>query len=241
MTDQRRDNPQFYLTQATPCPYLPDQQERKVFTHLAGEFAPALNDILAQGGFRRSQNIAYRPACEACRACISVRVLAREFKPTRSMKRIMAINSDIAAQEIPPQPTADQYSVFRAYLDSRHFEGGMANMSVLDYAMMVEETHVETRLVEYRAGGRLIACALADSLSDGLSMVYSFYEPEDSIRRSLGTYMILDHIRRARAAQLPHLYLGYWVEGSPKMEYKSRFLPQERLMQSGWERYEKKY
>ncbi len=239
MTDQRRDNPQFYLTAPAPCPYLRGQKERKVFTHLSGDFAPALHDVLIPGGFRRSQSIAYRPACENCAACISVRVLVNEFKPTRSMRRISAYNRDIVATELAPQPTSEQYSVFRAYLDSRHAEGGMADMSVLDYATMIEETYVETHLIEYRAGERLVACALMDQLSDGVSMVYSFYEPDDSVERSLGTYMILDCIERTRALNLPHLYLGYWVEHSPKMNYKARFLPQERLMREGWARYEK--
>jgi arginine-tRNA-protein transferase len=236
VTNQRRDNPQFFLTLPTPCPYLEGLQERKVFTHLAGDVAPALNDILTQGGFRRSQSIAYRPACEGCSACISVRVLVNEFKPTRSMKRAWALNHDMTATELSAHPTTEQYSVFRAYLDSRHAEGGMADMSVLDYATMIEDTHVNTRLVEYRAGERLIACALTDVLADGMSMVYSFYEPDDSVERSLGTYMILDHIERVHALKLPHLYLGYWVAGSPKMEYKARFLPQERLTNKGWVR-----
>jgi arginine-tRNA-protein transferase len=237
VTNQQRDNPQFYLTLPTPCPYLKGLKERKIFTHLSGDFAPALNDVLAQGGFRRSQSIAYHPACEGCSACISVRVLTEEFKPTRSMRRIRALNHDVLATEVAPLATSEQYSVFRAYIDSRHAEGGMADMSVLDYTTMIEDTHVQTQFIEYRAGPRLIACALTDILSNGLSMVYSFYEPDDSLERSLGTFMILDHIDRARKLKLPYLYLGYWVEKSPKMEYKSRFLPQERLTSKGWGRY----
>ncbi len=225
------------MTEPVPCPYLQGRKERKVFTHLAGDFAPALNDILAQGGFRRSQSIAYRPACDGCSACISVRVLVNEFKPTRGMRRAVKANHDLSIHELPPMPTSEQYSVFRAYLDSRHADGGMADMSVLDYATMIEDTHVNTRLTEYRAADRLIACALTDILSDGLSMVYSFYEPDDSGTRSLGTFMILEHVARARKMGLPHLYLGYWVQGSQKMDYKAKFMPQERLGKSGWARY----
>jgi len=141
-------------------------------------------------------------------------------------------------------PTAEQYSVFRAYLDARHGDGGMADMTVLDYAMMVEDSHVQTRLVEYRrresgvaspGEGELLAVALTDVLKDGLSMVYSFYEP-DPVGRSLGTFMILDHIARARRMGLAYVYLGYWVRGSRKMDYKGRFLPQERLAPEGWQR-----
>lgn len=239
MTREPRDAPQFYLTAPSACPYLPGREERKVFTHLVGRRAARLNDALTQSGFRRSQTIAYRPACENCRACVSVRVLVDDFRPGRTMRRVTARNSDVTAAVAPAQATSEQYSLFRAYVDSRHGDGGMADMSVLDFSMMVEDSHVETRLVEYRrpdANGRneLIACCLTDVLADGLSMVYSFYEPDEAAR-SLGVLMILDHVERARALGLPHVYLGYWVEGSKKMGYKSRFLPQERLGMNGWE------
>lgn len=246
MSKLGRETPQFYLTAPTACPYLPDKFERKVFTHLVGEKASELNDILTQGGFRRSQNIAYRPACEACKACISVRVVVDEFEMTRSFKRIGKRNADLIGDACLPQPSADQYALFRGYLDSRHAEGGMAEMTVLDYAMMVEDTHVDTHVVEYRrrgpdsgvtghGRGPLIGVALTDVLSDGLSMVYSFFEPDEA-DRSLGTYMILDHIERARKLGLPYVYLGYWVRGSRKMDYKSRFRPQEHLTGAGWVR-----
>lgn len=244
MTQQPRDTPQFFLTAPTICPYLPGRQERKVFTHLVGKRAMQLNEILTQGGFRRSQSIAYRPACENCRACVSVRVLVNDFRPSESFRRVMRNNADITGRMQPASPTSEQYALFRGYLDARHADGGMVDMSVLDYAMMVEDSHVETRLVEYRrasagqAPGELVAVSLTDILSDGLSMVYSFYEP-DYESRSLGTMMILDHIARAKTLGLPYLYLGYWVEGSKKMAYKARFLPQERLGMVAWERVEK--
>ena len=215
-----------------------------MFTHLVGERASELNNILTQGGFRRSQSIAYRPACEGCRSCVSVRVVANEFEASRSMRRIVNRNSDLVGEMKIAVPTSEQYSIFRAYLDSRHRDGGMADMTVLDYAMMVEDSHIETRVVEYRrregdeAGrqvGDLIAVALTDVLGDGLSMVYSFFEPDEA-SRSLGTFMVLDHIERARQMGLAYVYLGYWVRGSRKMDYKSRFLPQERLTPDGWAR-----
>jgi arginyl-tRNA--protein-N-Asp/Glu arginylyltransferase len=243
LTQHSRDTPQFYLTAPSPCPYLPGQEERKVFTHLVGERAAELNDLLTHGGFRRSQSIAYRPACEACRSCVSVRVVVNDFRPTRSMRRVLDRNADIVGEMRAAVPTSEQYSVFRAYLDSRHHDGGMADMTVLDYAMMVEDTHVATKMVEYRVranedrgrDGDLLAVALTDLLGDGLSMVYSFYEP-DAGDRSLGTLMILDHIARARRMGLAYVYLGYWVRGSRKMDYKGRFLPQERLSPDGWAR-----
>jgi arginyl-tRNA--protein-N-Asp/Glu arginylyltransferase len=248
VTQHSRDTPQFYLTAPSPCPYLSGREERKVFTHLVGERAGALNDILTHGGFRRSQSIAYRPACEGCKACISVRVIVDEFRPTRNMRRVLERNVDVIGEMRVPAPTSEQFSVFRGYLDSRHRDGGMADMTVLDYAMMVEDSHVETRILEYRrrgpdsrfterGTGPLLAVALSDVLSDGLSMVYSFYDP-DYAARSLGTFMILDHIERARHLGLAYVYLGYWVEGSQKMDYKGRFLPQERLLPDKWTRFE---
>jgi arginine-tRNA-protein transferase len=248
LTQHSRDTPQFYLTAPSPCPYLLGQEERKVFTHLVGERAGELNDLLTHGGFRRSQSIAYRPACETCRACVSVRVVASDFSPSRGMRRIAERNADLISELRPATPTSEQYSVFRAYLDARHRDGGMADMTVLDYAMMIEDSHVDTRLIEYRrrgpdsaiigrGQGPLLAMALSDVLSDGLSMVYSFFDPEAS-DRSLGTQMILDHIERAKQLDLAYVYLGYWVPGSRKMDYKGRFLPQERLLPSGWVRVE---
>ena len=248
MSREPRDAPQFYLTAPSPCPYLPGREERKVFTHLIGRRSVSLNDQLTQSGFRRSQTIAYRPACERCRACVSVRVIVSEFQPTASMRRVAARNVDVIGNAIPPRPTSEQYSLFRGYLDSRHADGGMADMSVLDYSMMVEDSHVDTRIVEYRrrgpdsringrGQGPLLGVALTDLLADGLSMVYSFYSADEAAR-SIGTFMILDHIQRATRMGLPYVYLGYWVNGSRKMDYKSRFLPQERLMPDNWTRIE---
>lgn len=244
MTKIVTDAHQFYLTAPSPCPYLPGKHERKVFTHLAGPSSTELHDLLTQGGFRRSQGIAYRPACESCMACVSVRVCVDLFRPSDSMRRVRKANADLVGRFRPAQATSDQYSVFRRYLDSRHAEGGMAHMSVLDYALMVEDSHVDSGIIEYRRrgpdsaitgrdAGDIIACALTDVLSDGLSMVYSFFDPDLS-DRSLGTFMILEHIERARKLGKPYVYLGYWVEGSPKMDYKGRFRPQERLTPKGW-------
>ncbi|RWC53433.1 arginyltransferase [Mesorhizobium sp.] len=247
MTQHPTQSPQFFLTAPSPCPYLDGQFERKVFTHLVGDKAAEMNDLLTQGGFRRSQNIAYRPACETCRACVSVRILAQEFVASRNMKRVLQHNSDLVGYMHNAEPSTEQYSLFRSYLDARHRRGGMSDMTVLDYAMMVEDTHVDTKVIEYRrrgpdtfitgkGQGELIAVALTDKMADGLSMVYSYFNP-DFEERSLGTFMILDHIARARAMGLPHVYLGYWVNGSRKMNYKMRFMPQEHLGPKGWECY----
>ncbi len=246
MTEQQKNFPEFYVTSAQPCPYLKGRLERKLFTHLTHDKPAVLTDNLLKGGFRRSQNIAYMPYCEGCQACVSVRVLIDEFQPTRSQRRIQKRNCDLATLRMPARPTAEQYRLFRDYIDARHGDGGMADMTVLDYAMMVEDSIVETFITEYRERPEnaldsdpeswpLIATALCDRLSDGISMVYSFYDIARS-DRSLGTHMILEHADYARQLGLPYLYLGYWIAGSRKMNYKTKFNPQEHLSVNGWER-----
>ncbi|MCL4765259.1 MAG: arginyltransferase [Hyphomicrobiaceae bacterium] len=245
MTEQQKNFPEFYVTAPQPCPYLHGRLERKLFTHLTHDKPPVLVDNLLKGGFRRSQNIAYMPYCEGCQSCVSVRVAVDEFKISRSFQRVLDANRDLGVRRIPPRPTAEQFALFRDYIDMRHGDGGMADMTVLDYAMMVEDSIVNTFLTEYRfrsgselespSAGSLTGLALCDRLSDGVSMVYSFYDTEVP-RRSLGTYMILEHIDYTRRLGLPYLYLGYWIEGSRKMSYKTRFQPQERLTSSGWTR-----
>lgn len=248
MSIERRNFPQFFITAPAPCPYLAGKFERKVFTHLLNSDAQQLHDTLSQGGFRRSQNIAYRPACEGCASCISVRIPVAGFHWTRGFRRVLKANQDLSVCVEPAKATSEHYSLFRYYIDQRHGEGGMVDMSVLDFTAMVEESYVRTQLVEYRLPttarsgreperGELVATALTDVLDDGLSMIYSFYDP-DCIARSLGTFMILDHIDRARCLGMSYVYLGYWVSGSDKMSYKARFLPQERLLRDGWTLFE---
>ena len=235
---------EFFVTAPAPCPYLPGRIERKVFSHLNGPAAPAMNAMLTRRGFRRSQNIIYLPACERCQACVPVRVAVEDFTVTRSRRRVLARNADLIRRIRGPRATGEQFSVLRAYLDARHHDGGMADMTVLDYVSMVEETAVDTMIVEYArrepsGEERLVAAALTDRLTDGLSMVYSFFEPEEA-RRSLGQFMILDHVALAGAFRLPYVYLGYWVEGSPKMDYKKAFQPLEMLTASGWTRMDRR-
>lgn len=240
MTEQLRTGfPQFYLTSPAPCPYLPGRLERKVFTRLSGELARTLNDTLTHAGFRRSQNIAYKPNCEGCQACISVRILVDAFEPSRNQTRVSARNRDLAAEVIDPWATEEQFALLRSYLDERHSGGGMSDMTMFDFVAMVEDSAVNTQLVEYRertangTGGTLKAVSLTDVLSDGLSMVYSFYDVHDA-PRSLGTHMVLDHIEQARDRGLPYVYLGYWIDGCRKMSYKARFTPMEARTPQGW-------
>ncbi|MEM9014990.1 MAG: arginyltransferase [Pseudomonadota bacterium] len=231
----------FYITAPAPCPYLIGRKERKIFSYLGGEMSAEVNSTLTRRGFRRSQNIIYLPACESCAACIPVRIVVNDFKLTKSRKRMLTKNGDLTRRPRPPRATSEQFSVLRGYLDSRHADGGMSDMTVLDYASMVEETTVDTMVVEYWAPeepgqeDRLLAVALSDRLADGLSMVYSFFEPE-AAERGLGNYMILDHVAFARELGLHYVYLGYWVKGSPKMDYKARFTPIEKLTPDGWVR-----
>ncbi|MCV3271030.1 arginyltransferase [Roseobacter sinensis] len=229
--------PQFYVTAPQPCPYLDGRMERKLFTALQGENADKLNDSLSQQGFRRSQNVLYRPSCAECSACLSARIDIAAFKPSRSQRRTANRNTDLKRRATSPWASEEQYELFRSYLDSRHAEGGMADMDVFEFAAMIEETPIRSRVVEYtdKETGALIGVSLTDVLADGLSMVYSFYAPDEQ-KRSLGTYMILDHIDIAKEAGLPYVYLGYWVPGSQKMGYKSKFSGLEVYVGGSWQK-----
>ena len=210
-----------------------------MFAHLPLSEGASINDALTQIGFRRSQNIAYRPACERCDACVSARIPASDYVFSRSERRVVDRNSDLSRHLVEAEATIEQFELLRRYLLARHAEGGMADMTWPDYVAMVEDTAARTHLIEYRLAssdrgpGDLVGCVLIDVLADGLSMVYSFYEP-DMAKRSLGSFIILDHVIQANMAGLPYVYLGYWVPGSPKMAYKARFKPIEVLQPGGW-------
>lgn len=240
--------PRFYLTAETPCPYLEGKMERKVFTHLLDADADAINSMLTTAGFRRSQTIAYKPACDGCSACVSVRIPVDAFELTTSYRRILRKNRDLMRIPREPMATEPQFELLHKYLNQRHANGGMSDMDDDDFAAMVEETTVSTLMFEYwtkpdpdddaaepLGRDRLIATALTDVIDDGLSMVYSFFDPQEHAR-SLGSYMILDHVAKARELGLPYVYLGYWIEGCRKMSYKARYRPLEALTMEGWMR-----
>ncbi len=235
--------PRFFVTSPAPCPYLPGRSERKVFTELKGPHADELNDALGRIGFRRSQTVAYRPSCADCTACVSVRVAAAEFRPSATQRKALRRNSDLIATMCRPWSTAEQFELLQRYLGLRHPGGGMASMDEVDFADMVEHTPVDSYVIEYReptadgTPGRLVGACLTDRQGDGLSMIYSFYEPDHAGRSGLGNYIILDHIRRAGELGLPYVYLGYWVDGSARMQYKVRYRPLERLTREGWTRF----
>lgn len=231
------------MTSPAPCPYLPGRSERKVFTELNGDNADELNDALSRIGFRRSQNVAYRPSCIDCKACVSVRVVAGQFLPNATQRKILRRNGDLLVSACRPWSSQEQYELLRRYLEARHPGGGMAGMDSYDYADMVEQSPVESFVIEYRepkddgTPGRLVGACLTDRQGDGLSMIYSFFEPDHPTRRSLGNFIIMDHILRAAASGLDYVYLGYWVEGSARMQYKVRYQPLELLGPNGWYPY----
>lgn len=236
--------PRFFVTSPAPCPYLPGRSERKVFTELKGPHADALNDALGRIGFRRSQTVAYRPSCLDCNACVSVRVVVDEFAPSAAQKRNFRRNGDLVVTQCRPWSTEEQFALLKRYLGARHPGGGMASMDEIDFADMVEHTPVTSFVVEYRepsfdgvTPGRLVGACLTDRQGDGLSMIYSFYDPDYAARSGLGNFIILDHIARAADMGLPYVYLGYWVEGSPRMQYKVRYRPLEKLGRAGWQRF----
>jgi arginyl-tRNA--protein-N-Asp/Glu arginylyltransferase len=228
--------PQFYVTAPQPCPYLDGRMERKLFTALQGENAEKLNNSLSAQGFRRSQNVLYRPSCAECSSCLSARIDVSRFKPSKSQRRAINRNKGLTRRATSPWATEDQYDLFRSYLESRHSDGGMADMDVFEFAAMIEETPIRSRVIEYSDAetGDLTGVCLTDVLGDGVSMVYSFYTP-DRPRDGLGTYIILDHIEMARNAGLPYVYLGYWVPGSQKMGYKAKFSGLEVFIGGAWQ------
>jgi len=231
----------FFRSGPMPCPYLSGRIERKLFTRMAGPDAASLNSILSQAGFRRSHDVVYRPVCPGCNACVPVRIPVGRFTASRTMRRVAAANAALAPSEHAARATEEQYGLFVRYQRRRHGESDMARMSFSDYASMIEEGAVAASMFEFRApegdrdgaDGRLVAAILTDRLDDGLSAVYSFFEPEGPYP-SLGTWMILALVEEARRRGLDHVYLGYWIADSRKMAYKAKFKPLEGLVDGAW-------
>ncbi|GAA6156787.1 arginyltransferase [Pyruvatibacter sp. HU-CL02332] len=246
MTHPGKTAPRFYLTAEAPCPYLEGKLERKVFTHLLDVDANTINSMLTGAGFRRSQTIAYKPACDGCSACVSVRIPVDIFAPSTSQRRIIKKNTDLERVPREPIATEPQFELLHTYLQDRHANGGMSDMDEDDFSAMVEETTVDTLIFEYWTRSdltdetqeplgrqKLVGASVTDVIDDGLSMVYSFFDPSESAR-SLGSYMILDHVKKAREMGLPYVYLGYWIDDCRKMAYKAKYQPLEALTMDGW-------
>ena len=227
----------FYMSRPAPCPYLSGRTEQMVFTDLSGANDPAtLHDQLSRSGFRRSQGIAYKPSCRNCSACVAVRVAVSDYQRTRNQQRVWRRNDGIVGKVLPNVALVEHYELFHRYVGSRHGDGGMAGMSFEDYAAMVQDSPVPSRVIEFRdARKRLIGACLTDVLDDGMSLVYSFFDPVLAAQ-SPGTFMILWHIEHAGLRGLPYVYLGYWIADSPKMAYKARFRPLEAYGPQGWQR-----
>jgi len=227
----------FFSTAPLPCPYLPNRTERRVVTELLGRDADALHNSLSAAGFRRSHNIAYAPACPECQACRAVRILVDDFKLSRSQSRILKRNEDLLEKRVAIKATPEQYDLFVVYQESRHSGGDMAKMDFRDYQALVEDTPLQTNLVEFRlADQSLVAVCLLDQVENGLSAVYSFYQSSMG-RRSLGTYMILWLVEQARILGLRHVYLGFWITDCAKMSYKENFQPLEIWTVDGWKTF----
>lgn len=224
----------FFATSPQPCPYLPDRYERRLVTDLSRRDAVAVHDALSQAGFRRSHTLAYTPICNGCTACVPVRVDVRRFRPDRTHRRVLARNADLTLLDVSASATKEQYVLFTAYQRLRHNHGDMAKMGYHDYQLLIEQTPVQTSILEVRDPAHsLRAVCIVDRICDGLSAVYSFFDP-DLGRRSLGTFIILSLIDRSLQADLDYLYLGFWIAETTKMSYKARFRPLEGFTTAGW-------
>ena len=230
-----RGSTSFFVTSPLPCPYLDGQVERRLVAELKGWDGISLHDTLSKVGFRRSHGIVYAPICPSCRACLAVRTVVGEFKPSASQKRVIRINKDIVVNKRPALATHEQYALFVKYQETRHRGGDMATMDYYDYQALIEETTVNTFILEYRDLDHLVGACIVDEMADGLSAVYSFFDPTNK-RKSLGTQIIMALFDLALQYRLPHVYLGYWVSGSQKMSYKEKFQPLEYYNGNEWTR-----
>ena len=228
---------QFFATMPVACPYLPGRAERKLIVELGGGGSTEFYDELSRIGFRRSHRFAYRPACRGCASCVPVRIAVEQFCHTRSTRRVRNANRDLTARLVAARATPEQFQLFTAYQRSRHGDSDMATMRYGDYRMMVEDTSVRTAIAEFReASGGLVAAALIDLLDDGISAVYSFYDPHHK-KRSLGIWSVLWLVEECRRRDQPFVYLGYWIADSPKMAYKERFPALEHLAAGVWKMF----
>ncbi|HET6724597.1 MAG TPA: arginyltransferase [Gammaproteobacteria bacterium] len=233
MAARALDEWNLYLSPEHPCHYLHGRRARIVVLDDNAPLDKTSFSWFSARGFRRSGSYLYRPACPGCRACQSLRVPVDEFRPDRSQRRALRRNADLTVTALTPRFDPEHYALFKRYIESRHRDGGMEDTSRNAYMSFLDSGWTDTIFHEFRAGRRLLAVAVADRLADGLSAVYTFYDPVET-SRGLGNYAILTEIDLARRSGLSWLYLGYWVGGSEKMDYKNRFRPHEILTTEGW-------
>ena len=227
----------LYLSAPHECSYLPGRQSSTLFADPQGPMDMATYSELLHYGFRRSGRMVYAPRCETCSQCVSVRIPVAEFVARRGQRRVLRRNADIEMRERPARFDPQHYELYRRYTAARHNDGEMANASAEEYLQFLHAPWCDTLFYEFLLDGRLAAVAVTDLPSDGLSAVYTFFDP-DLGARSLGTYAILRQIHQAHRLGLPYLYLGYWIADSPKMAYKTDFRPIELWRGGRWERLE---
>jgi arginine-tRNA-protein transferase len=225
---------QFYLTANYACSYLPDRQARSQVATPAHFINGEVYSHLIRAGFRRSGQFTYRPLCERCRECVPARVRVAEFAPSRTQRRCLARNGALDARLLPLAYNEEHFALYRSYQASRHTGGGMDQDGSEQYSQFLLSSNVDSLLVEFRDAGKLVMVSVIDQIDDGLSAVYTFFDPERE-RDSLGTYGVLWQIDLARRLDLPYVYLGYWIASTPKMSYKKQYRPLEGLIEGRWQ------
>ncbi|POZ60900.1 arginyltransferase [Chromobacterium alticapitis] len=224
----------FYATAPYPCSYLPDRQARSQVAIPAEAIDSGVYSQLVRLGFRRSGFYTYRPYCDTCQACIPVRLPVEQFQPNRTQRRVWKRGSEMSARWMPLSFDAEHYALYRLYQQTRHAGGGMSEDDAQQYSEFILKSGVDSHLVEFRLGGELKMVSLVDKLADGLSAVYTFYDPEDA-QMSLGVYNVLWQVEQARALGLGYVYLGYWIRECRKMSYKSGYHPLQMLRAGRWQ------
>ena len=229
-------NHNFYLSNKENCSYVDNKKERKIFTIMDNPNNADEYESLIKFGFRRSHNILYNQVCDSCNLCKSIRINCVNFNPSKSQKRVIKKNYGIYEKKLKARPSLKQFELFKKYLKFKHDKSEMNEMNYYDYKKMMEAPGIETKIYEYYYEKKLVACVISDFLDDSISMVYSFYS-EEILKNSIGKYMILDHLELAKNLNKNYVYLGYWVEGCNKMDYKSKFNSSQVLMNSKWEHH----
>lgn len=230
---------QFYATPEHRCSYLENQQAKTIFVDPKAELDLHGYSQLSELGFRRSGNHIYRPHCDNCSACISARVLTTEFQPSKSQKRVTNLNKDLQVSSHQPSFSQENYALYERYINSRHQDGDMYPASQEQFETFLVESNQNTRFIEFRHNNKLLAISVVDYLEQGISAIYTFFDPKHQ-HRSLGKYAVLYLIERARCEGLPYLYLGYWIRDCQKMSYKIDYLPIQLLIDGEWLVLEKK-